>query len=216
MLIPRFHLLGGCLAAVSLGLAVIGCGAGSPDTPVPQAIVTDEPATRPTNEALILTPDEPAALPTVPATLEASGPIAAGIIREYVDAGYRVIAVARNPFAPYTLIVASERSRSLCGSLEEPVRCRIDDACGATNTSPICYFFIEPSFPGATDPSTRFVARWPDSPGDYALDTESLRFIDGRTVEFVARGVANGPASEEIWWLDLVTGAVAQQNRGDG
>lgn len=214
-MISRYQLLAGCLVVAGIGLVINGCNTQAPVAPVAQTDMNDEPAVEETPQLALVSPEQPAGLPTIPATLMASGPIAAGLIREYVDASYRVIAVARNPFAPYTLIVATERSRGVCGRPEEPVRCRIDDTCGATNTSPTCYFFIEPSYPGAADPSTRFVARWPDEPAANALDTDSLRFIDGRTVEFVARAVEVGQQTEEIWWLDLVTGAVAEQGQID-
>jgi hypothetical protein len=214
VVISRLHFFTGCVAA-GFGLVITGCGFEIPISPPVPTIVIDHAAVQATTSLVTIVPEEPPALPTVSPTLSASGPISAGLIQEYVDASYRVIAVARNPFAPYTLVVATERSRGLCGSPEEPVRCRIDDTCGATDTSPICYFFIEPSFPGAADPSTRFVARWPDSPAASALDAASLRFIDGRTVEFVARGLDAGSQIEQLWWLDLVTGAVAQQQLSD-
>ena len=80
-------------------------------------------------------------------------------------------------------------------------------------TAPVCFFFVEPSFDAAADPATRYVARWPDAPALSGLVTDSLRFVDARTVEFRAAGGDGGYTVQEVWWLDIVTGALALQSR---
>lgn len=138
---------------------------------------------------------------------------ALNLIQAFVDAPYRVVAVAKSPLAPYSLVVATERSAADCGSPEDPQRCTADDTCGSFYTSPTCYFFVEPSFDAAADPVTRYVSRWPDEPTASGLVVDSFRFIDARTVEFKAAGGDGAYAVEEVWWLDLVTGALAMQSR---
>jgi hypothetical protein len=138
---------------------------------------------------------------------------ALGLIRAFIEAPYRVVAVAKNPFAPYSLIVATERSEAACGSLEAPQRCTADETCGSLYTSSTCFFFVEPAFDATADPATRYVARWPDEPTIAALATDSLRFVDARTVEFRSAGADGDSSVQEVWWLDLVTGALAMQSR---
>jgi hypothetical protein len=138
---------------------------------------------------------------------------ALGLIRAFVEAPYRVVAVARNPFAPYSLIVATERSEAECGSLDDPQRCTADETCGSVYTSPTCFFFVEPAFDADADPMTRYVTRWPEEPSIAALATDSVRFVDARTVEFRAAGADGDTSVQEVWWLDLVTGALAMQSR---
>jgi hypothetical protein len=214
MIVPG-HARSGSLVTfilVSICVVSIGCLVNHNSAPPgPSQIIDIVPTGEPVATAISPSPSvTPASLPT----LSASGPLSAGLIREFINASFRVIAVAKNPFAPYSLIVATERSNGICGTPEQPVRCRIDDTCGSTETSPICYFFIEPGYEAAADPSTRFIARWPDDPREYSLDPGSIRFVDGRTVEFIARS-REGGQDDELWWLDLVTGAVAQLDRNE-
>lgn len=163
-----------------------------------------------TQPATLTPTDTPAPTATPVTPVEGS---ALELIRAFVDAPYRVVAVARNPFAPYTLITATERAAVECGSPEAPQRCTSDETCGSLYTSPTCFFFVEPSFDTAADPATRYVARWPDEPSLAGLAVDSFRFIDARTVEFRAEGGDGAYSVQEVWWLDLVTGAVALQNR---
>ena len=163
-----------------------------------------------TQPATLTPTDTPAPTATPVTPVEGS---ALELIRAFVDAPYRVVAVARNPFAPYTLITATERAAAECGSPEAPQRCTSDETCGSLYTSPTCFFFVEPSFDTAADPATRYVARWPDEPSLAGLAVDSFRFIDARTVEFRAEGGDGAYSVQEVWWLDLVTGAVALQNR---
>ena len=65
----------------------------------------------------------------------------------------------------------------------------------------------------AADPATRYVARWPDAPTLSGLVTDSLRFVNARTVEFRAAGGDGAASVQEVWWLDIVTGALALQSR---
>jgi hypothetical protein len=199
---------------IGLSLAIAGCrNSPAPASTVPAPLVISGTITSIPEVDPALSPEETVTPMLTTATPLASGPVAANLIREYINASYRVVAVVRNPFAPYSVIVATERSRSVCGSLEEPVRCRIDDTCGATTTSPVCFFFIEPGFDGASDPATQYVARWPDAPTDRTLMTESLRFINARTIEFTTQSVESDQEAGQVWWLDLVTGAAAQLDR---
>ncbi|MFO7662545.1 MAG: hypothetical protein R6X18_08110 [Chloroflexota bacterium] len=199
---------------IGLSLATAGCRNNPAPVPtVPPPLITSGTITSIPEVEPASWPEETPTPPPTTATPLASGPVAANLIQEYINASYRVVAVVRNPFAPYAVIVATERSRSVCGSPEEPVRCRIDDTCGASTTSPVCFFFIEPGFDGASDPATQYVARWPDASTDHTLMTESLRFINARTIEFTTRSVESDQEDEQVWWLDLVTGAAAQLDR---
>ena len=117
------------------------------------------------------------------------------LIQEFIAATFRVVSVTRNPYGPNTLIVAVRRADIGCGDLAAPVRCIADETCGSLYTSPTCYFFVEPTFDISAEPATRFVAAWPEHPGEgsiAALQVESIRFLDARTVEFKAAGV-DGP-----------------------
>ncbi|CUS04888.2 exported protein of unknown function [Candidatus Promineifilum breve] len=201
---------GRLLLGIALGLvaALAACDDAPPTSPptVSSPLPTDTAAPPPTAAPT----DTPAPTPT-PVTPVEGGALA--LIRAFVDAPYRVVAVARNPFAPYTLITATERAAADCGSPEAPQRCTSDETCGSLYTSSPCFFFVEPSFDATADPATRYVARWPDEATLSALVIDSFRFIDARTVEFRAEGGDGAYSVQEVWWLDLVTGAVALQNR---
>ena len=206
------------LARLSLGawlsLAAVACADGGRAAPTPTP--TRPPRPTPT-EPVGLLPSPTAEMtatpeptPTIPAPVEAN---AQNLVQAFIDAPYRVVAVARSPFAPYSLIVANERAPADCGSPDDPQRCTADDTCGSLYTAPTCFFFVEPSFDVAADPATRYVARWPDAPTLSGLVTDSLRFVDARTVEFRAAGGDGAYSVQEVWWLDIVPGALALQSR---
>lgn len=195
------------------GLTAVGCGRSPSPAPVATsttkapAVVTATATPNPSP-----TPTEIPATPTPTAVTPVQGN-ALNLIQSFIDAPFRVVAIAKSPLAPYTLIVATERSAAECGSPEAPARCTSDDVCGSIYSSPTCYFFVEPSYDAAADPATRYVGRWPEEPTVSALVNDSFRFIDLRTVEFKAAGGDGAYSVEEVWWLDLVTGALAMQSR---
>lgn len=207
--------LGTFLIVGVIGFVLAGCGETPSPTPVPTVrppeIATPTPRPTETLPPTFAPTEAPATATATPVTPVEGN--ALELIRAFVDAPYRVVAVAKNPFAPYSLIVATERSAAGCGSPEEPQRCTSDETCGSLYTSPTCFFFIEPSFDATADPATRYVARWPDEATVSALVVDSFRFIDGRTVEFKTEGGDGAYSVREVWWLDLVTGALALQNR---
>ena len=202
-----------CALLAWLALAACSDRGAAPPTPTP----TRAPRPTPTQPVGLLpspTPEAtPLPTPTVPPPAEAN---AQHLVQSFLDAPYRVVAVAKSPFAPYSLIVANERAPAECGSPERPQRCTDDETCGSLYSAPTCFFFVEPSFDAAADAATRYVARWPEVPALSALVTDSLRFIDGRTVEFRAAGGDADHSVQEVWWLDLVTGALALQSRVEG
>lgn len=201
------------MALGATGLTAVGCGRSPSPAPV---------ATSTTKAPVVVTatatpnpspmPTEIPATPTPTAVTPVQGN-ALNLIQSFIDAPFRVVAIAKSPLAPYTLIVATERSAAECGSPEAPARCTSDDVCGSIYSSPTCYFFVEPSYDAAADPATRYVGRWPEEPTVSALVNDSFRFIDLRTVEFKAAGGDGAYSVEEVWWLDLVTGALAMQSR---
>lgn len=206
------------LCALVLGIAVIALSA-CVQAPVPAPTRPSLPpeVIAPTPRATATPP--PTAAPTIPPptpTATAVTPVqgnALYLIQAFVDAPYRVVAVAKSPLAPYSLIVATERSTAECGSPEDPQRCTNDETCGSLYTSPTCYFFVEPAFHAEADPATRYIARWPEEPTVSAIVLDSFRFIDPRTVEFQAAGGDGAYSVQEVWWLDVVTGALAMQSR---
>jgi hypothetical protein len=220
MTFQRFLLVGRRLAMVgALGIALGACSALPRSTTPPTAdrsstsippSPTPSAATEPTAEAAR---ESPVPSPTPVTPVQGS---ALELIRAFIEAPYRVVAVAKNPFAPYSLIVAAERSEAACGSPDEPQRCTADETCGSLYTSSTCFFFVEPAFDAEADPVTRYVTRWPDEPTIAALATDSFRFVDARTVEFRAAGADGAFSVQEVWWLDLVTGALAMQSRVEG
>lgn len=201
---------------VVLSVAVLAACNRAPAAPTatpPPPLITRPSSPTPTaSPAPDPTATEP--LPTVTATpvtpVEGN---ALELIQAFVDAPYRVVAVSRNPFAPYSLIVATERATAECGSPEDPQRCTNDETCGSLYTSPTCYFFLEPAFHADAEPNTLYITRWPEEPTLAALELDSLRFIDARTVEFQTAGGDGQYSLAETWWLDLVTGALAMQSR---
>ena len=199
-------LVGAVLAACNRAPAV------PTPTPPPPLITRPPPptATASPDPSPTATAPLPTLTPTPVTPVEGN---ALELIEAFVEAPYRVVAVARNPFAPYSLIVATERATAECGSPEQPQRCTADETCGSFYTSPTCFFFVEPAFDATADPLTRYVARWPDEPTLAALALDSFRFIDPRTVEFRAEGGDGDGSVVETWWLDLVTGALAMQSR---
>jgi len=200
-----------------IGLSLAGAACLSPGNARPTPAATRPPPPTPTEPVgLLPSPTAEAPLPTPEPTPTIPPPVEANaqqLVQAFIDAPYRVVAVAQNPFAPYSLIVANARARADCGSPTQPQRCTADDTCGSFYTAPTCFFFVEPSFDVAADPATRYVTRWPDAPDLAAFVPDSLRFIDARTVEFRAAGGDGGYGVEEVWWLDVVTGAVAMQSR---
>ena len=197
--------------AVANGLTACNRAPGAPTATPPPPLVT-----RPPIPTATLAPSPTATEPLPTLTPTPVTPVegnALELIQAFVEAPYRVVAVAKNPFAPYSLIVATERATAECGSPEQPQRCTSDETCGSFYTSPTCFFFVEPAFDATADPTTRYVARWPDEPTLAALALDSFRFIDPRTVEFRAEGGDGGGSVVETWWLDLVTGALAMQSR---
>ena len=211
------------LPLLTLGaVACSGVGQRTTEAPTPTLPppAVENPAPRPTETepvGLLPSPTPEAAAeptlaptPTIPPPVEAN---AQNLVQAFIDAPYRVVAIANSPLAPYTLIVANERSRPECGSPEQPQRCAADETCGSIYTAPTCFFFLEPRCDVAADPDTRYVARWPETPTLDGLVTDSFRFVDERTVEFRAAGGDGGYSVEEVWWLDLVTGALALQSR---
>lgn len=200
------------LGILALGIVGLATGCGDAATPTPRPPATRPPPAATTARPTTVAPTEARPTPTTTPIPPTEGD-ALTLIQAFVDAPYRVVAVARNPHAPYTLIAAAERAAAECGSRDDPQRCTNDETCGSFYTSPTCYFFVEPGFDAAADPATRYVARWPDEPALAALVTDSFRFVDARTVEFRAEGGDRGYSVREVWWLDLVTGALALQNR---
>lgn len=203
-------LLAGLIAGV---LGIAGCTASPPPAPTFPPQVETPPPAQPTATATpspIPTDTPPPPTPTAATPQETN---AQALIQSFIEAPFRAVAVAKSPLAPYTLIVATERATPECGSPEDPQRCTSDETCGSLYTSPTCYFFVEPSFHADADANTRYVSRWPDDPTLAGLETDSLRFIDARTVEFRASGGDGGYSLQETWWLDLVTGALALQSR---
>ncbi len=199
---------------VCLSVAGAACSSRGATPPAPTATplppTPTEPAgllPSPTAEALLPTPEP---TPTIPPPVEVN---AQQLVQAFIDAPYRVVAVAQNPFAPYSLIVANARARADCGSPTQPQRCTADDTCGSIYTAPTCFFFVEPGFDITADPATRLVARWPDAPTLAGLMLDSLRFVDAQTVEFRAVGSDGGYGVEEVWWLDMVTGVTTLQSR---
>lgn len=194
-------------------VALVACGDALPaPLPSPLPVVVSSPiATATAAPTVTSAPTDTPAPTSTPVTPVEGG--ALELIRAFVAAPYRVVAVARNPFAPYTLITATERATAECGSLEAPQRCTSDETCGSLYTSPTCFFFVEPAFDATADPATRYVGRWPEEPALAGLAVDSFRFIDARTVEFRAEGGDGATSVQEVWWLDLVTGALALQNR---
>ncbi len=198
-----------------VGVGLVGCGRPPAPVPTRPSLPPDviAPAAQPTDTPLpTAQPTEPAPTPTPTAISPVQGNVL-DLIQAFVEAPYRVVAVTQSPLAPYSLIVVTERAAADCGSPEDPQRCTADDTCGSLYTSPTCYFFVEPSFDASAEPATRYVARWPDEPTVSALALDSFRFIDARTVEFQAAGGDGAYSVQEVWWLDLVTGALAMQSR---
>lgn len=119
-----------------------------------------------------------------------------------------MISVTLNPYAPYTLIVATRRADLGCGDPTAPARCTDDTIYGSIYTSPTCFFFVEPTFVYGADAATRFVAAWPETPGLAALQVETIRFLDARTVELKFAGGDGPVAINGTYRLDLETGAI--------
>lgn len=205
---------GEVLTLVLLLLPVTGCGGDSAPAPTPTPLLALEVPPPSETEVQVASTAATDALPTpTPTPITPVQGSALNLIQAFVDAPYRVVAVAKSPLAPYSLIVATERSTADCGSPEAPQRCTNDETCGSLYTSPTCFFFVEPAFHVDADAATRYVSRWPEEPTLAALRTDSIRFIDERTVEFLTAGGDGLYSVEETWWLDLVTGALAMQSR---
>jgi hypothetical protein len=133
------------------------------------------------------------------------------IINDFIKSSYRVIVVLQNPFAPYSLEIAAERSDASCGTKEEPQRCNNDSGCGSIYTSRKCYFFVEPQYVANADPSTRFVGEW--SGGIDGLSVDSIKFKDADSVQFSSAG-GDGPIGiQAVWSFDLKTGKTTQISR---
>jgi hypothetical protein len=130
------------------------------------------------------------------------------IVQEFLNSSYRVLSVQKNPFAPYSLIITTERSGTQCGTKNKPSRCINDTTCGSIYTSRNCYFFLEPQYVDGANPFTRFIAQWK---GDLdALLLDKIKFKDKENVEFQSAG-GDGPINVHfVWNLNLKTGDVKE------
>ncbi len=128
--------LGAFMVMGVFGFALAGCA----DSPVPTPVPTSRPPEIATPTQRPTETRSPTAAPTEPPATVTATPVtpvegsALELIRAFIDAPYRVVAVAKNPFAPYSLIVATERSAADCGSPEMPQRCTSDETCGSLYT----------------------------------------------------------------------------------
>jgi hypothetical protein len=205
---------GRLLPVFLLGLLLVGAGcapAGAGGTPTSAAdllaaTVAELVVASPTAPPLPAPEATPSTTPPTQERTQEPPDDAPDVVAAYASSPYRVVAVAKNPFAPYTVIVAAERASLACGSPEQPQRCWADESCGSLYTSHACYFFVEPSFDAAAEPETRFVGRWPDFPQVNGLAVDSLRFVDAETLEFDAPGGDGCYAVEEVWRLNLTSG----------
>lgn len=208
-----FLLLAGCSAAPPAAEQATASPAATtiPSTPLPTETAAPTATAAPTEIATPPPATSPTALSAEGHTAEPDG--AADIVAGYASAGFRPIAVVKNPYAPYTVIIVAERAPLTCGSQDAPQRCWADELCGSMYTSRVCYFFLEPGFDAAAKPQTRFVARWPEVAGVNALMPDTLRFVDAETLEFTAPGGDSGYSVEETWRLNLTSGELTLVSR---
>lgn len=129
------------------------------------------------------------------------------IEKEFIDANFRVIKVAKHPIAPYYLIVATKRERDIeCGSGNQ--RCGNDTACGSVNLIGSCYFFVEPDFVSGADGKTRFLGKLDYPFGGFRTDTE-FTFPDKFHANF--RSVLNGKS--QLWQVNIYDGGIVQLDK---
>ena len=131
------------------------------------------------------------------------------LIQEYTTASYRVIGLLQNPYAPYVLILATERAPVLCGSPDECRRSTDDTMCGSIYSSPTCFFFVEPNYVHGVDPAPRFVASW--SGVMAGLRIELIHFLNAQAVEFRVTGGDAMTMVIEKYKLDLQTGEITNE-----
>jgi hypothetical protein len=134
---------------------------------------------------------------------------ALAVIHAYPISSYRFIGQIVNPYAPYFLVVVTERSAAVCGSSDQPERCLDDSACGSIYSSPTCFFFVEPQYVHGADPAARFVGSW--SGGLGSLDMHSLHFLDAQNVEFQAAGGDAMTMSFATYKLNLQSGVITTE-----
>lgn len=130
------------------------------------------------------------------------------LITEFINADYRVLKVVRNPFAPYTLIVATRRSKNFTSD----GRIDNDEYCGGLYTFASCFFFVEPQYVFKTDPHPRFIAEWKGTSGD-GLNHDSIKFKDADTLEFNSSVGDAGAGLFISSELNLRTGVVKEISR---
>lgn len=130
------------------------------------------------------------------------------LITEFINADYRVLKVVRNPFAPYTLIVATRRSKNFTSD----GRIGNDEYCGGLYTFSSCFFFVEPQYVFKTDPHPRFIAEWKGTSGD-SLDHDSIKFKDTDMLEFDSDVGDAGAGLFISSELNLKTGVVKEISR---
>jgi hypothetical protein len=131
------------------------------------------------------------------------------LIQEYMTASYHVIGLLQNPYAPYVLIIVTERALILCDSPDECRRYTDDTHCGSIYTSPTCYFFVEAMPAFGVDPAPRFVATWSGIMA--SLRIESIHFLNAQEVEFRATGGDAMTMVKEKYKLDLQTGEITTE-----
>ena len=132
------------------------------------------------------------------------------LIHEYTTSSYRVISLIQNPYAPYILILVTERAPIGCGSPDAPSQCTDDTNCGSLYTSPTCYFFVEPKFVYGAESATRFVASW--SGGLIQLD--SIHFLDAQSVEFHVEEGDYNIRIRGTYHLDTKSGEITEVHNG--
>lgn len=141
----------------------------------------------------------------------------ADLIAAFLDAPFRIVAVARPPGSPYdvdfpyTLLVVAQRADWGCGSPEAPARCTDDSNCGSLYTAPICYFFLEPQFVFGANPLPQYVGQWQSGVDPLEVDSLALG-IDG-ILRFDSAGGDGLCGVRASWELDTGTGVVRELER---
>lgn len=126
-------------------------------------------------------------------------------VAEYMESGFKVVAVVPNPFYPPNRAAETlaEKSHALHVVAERGIN---DYACGGMYVPSTCYFFLEASY--YDTPDRTFIGAWKN---DFAVlqardGSDAIRFVDANTIEFKAAGGDAGYGVVETWRLDLGTG----------
>jgi hypothetical protein len=193
------------LLIAAVGVAALGffyAQQATPHLPVPPLITVPTPAQGPTSA--VPTTTQQSTIQATTSTTQRScmdlksdrkQETASAVVNDRLGAGYTVLKIIKNSFAPNFLIVVTEAG--------------YHGGCGSVYTSPNCYFFVVSACVQGDQPAPRFLGKWNSNRDIEAIYQEmtSFVFLNAENIQFNSLGVGDGYSVQTVWNLNLQSGA---------